>query len=107
MYRQDTTDVYGLVALANMEKKCVCLKEFTKNAKPDKEGLIHFSYSQDGHGGEGSFNMENELRNKKAGTSLRLGSVSSEERVAFHLATKEADGSYTIRLYEINVADIK
>lgn len=91
----------------DIKKKCVCLEEFTKNAKPDKEGLIHFSYSQDGHGGDGSFNLEYEFRNKKAGTTLEIGRAADEERVEFYVATKEADGSYTIRLYEINVADIK
>lgn len=91
----------------DIKKKCVCLEEFTKNVKPDKEGLIHFSWSKDGNEMDGSFNAEYAFRNKKAGTSLRLGGSGSEEREEFYVTTKETDGSYTMRLYVINVADIK
>jgi len=92
-----------------VREKCVCLEEYTKNAKPDREGCIQFSWEHEGIGGAGTFSVEDSFKYKKAGTSLVLGNTVEEVtgKIYFDVATKEQDGSFTFRLYYADVADVK
>lgn len=84
-----------------VQKKCEYLKQFTKNLKPDKEGLVTFSWEDKDTGTAGNFksNVKELFKDKKPGTTLIIGSSNSEDCAYIEMATKKKDGSYTVKLY--------
>lgn len=90
--------------IKKIKKNGTCIS-CTKNLKPDKEGVIHFFYDHENclEEGEAYANVRSIFKHKKTGTSEIVHCTGSDEIVHVQVATKEKDGSYTVRDYHIDL----